>query len=606
MIFARIGRDRALRFISLWGIAAGVNTSLMAGLVLWHSVRQSGAIPTPLLVLVGWIGVAIYLAFGHVRTRCSDLDLSLPIPTRTIWLAHLLAVLAGGAVVVVISFVALALNWMLLAEAPPIRPGLATFGALLSAGFVLATLLTQVPQRSLARIPVTPAYVAWIAGVLIGVPVLIAVASLAGLTGALLIALLAVAVGTWLYRTVPPAFAVVPLKSGPADREVDAGEIAREGRRSRFALPLTVAGSVSSGVQELFVIPLLVIFGMILGGGLNAINVDALREMQFLYIPMGVYMLFVVIGPRLGRLHHVDPLPIPRSVLCGTLFVPYLLLSCAGYGLGLIAASRATSQIEYVNFQMTDSRCDSKPDCDFEVTVPLRVYAVAWDGNPQAVGTTWGESHQPKPLTPWRWGQATVYSPYSTPPGSSLAFVAFQIHRAVEDVYGVTIPPEDIAESYLVEQEDGRVIGKGDELTLRADYPQLRPRSGPLFPALIALTAAPWLLLVAVLLRAYRAGINEWVRQTVFWGSTACLLLFWLALSFGTIAGVVKPWTVRGSIEIPVMLLGRSVVGVFAVWVVSTLAIAGAYWVTQRQFRHMEIPATPSKYSLLDRMRVEA
>lgn len=604
MILSRIAGDRALRSVSLWIVAASLNTSVMAGLILWRSVRHGGEIPIGWMVGVAWLGVAVYLAFGQVRTRCSGLDLSLPIPTRTIWAAHMLAVLIAGGVIVAVSFISLILNWILLAGLDSVEPGPLLFSLLLLAGFVLAALLVQLPRRSLASIPITPGYAVWVAGVLIGVPLLIVVASGAGFVGLFLIALLATAIGGWMYRTVPPSFIIVPLEPGRADRPIEDGEAPPAAGRGRWTYALTLAGGVSAGAQELMVLPLIVIFGMILGGGLNAISLDSLREMQFLYLPMIVYMLFVVIGPRLGRLHQLDALPISRRTLCMTLLAPYFVLLCAGYGLGTIVSAGVAAQTELVDFQQIDPRCETPPDCDYGVSAPLRVYSLAFDGKPPATQTSWGESHDPEALEPLGWGRTTIYSSYETPPGSSREFIAEQLHRAVQDVYGVAIPAGELSERYLVERQ-GRIVGKAEGLTLRADYPQLQPRRGPLFPAMIGLSAVPWLLLVAVLLRAYRAGVGEWVRQSIFWGSMVGLLVFWIGLSVASMIDWVAPWTVRGVVEIPVLLLGNSVLGTLSVWLISALAIFAAYRVAQWQFERMEIPSVPSKYSLLDRMRVD-
>ena len=72
------------------------------------------------------------------------------------------------------------------------------------------------------------------------------------------------------------------------------------------------------------------------------------------------------------------------------------------------------------------------------------------------------------------------------------------------------IPPATIEWRYL----DGSVVPRGDGLTLRHDYPDLEPASGPMFPTLFALAVVPFLLLVALLLRGYRAGIPESVSYT--------------------------------------------------------------------------------------------
>lgn len=195
--------------------------------------------------------------------------------------------------------------------------------------------------------------------------------------------------------------------------------------------------------------------------------------------------------------------------------------------------------------------------------------------------------------------RAAAYSPYSAPPGSSARFVALQISRAVETVYGVSIGPETIEERYLIRRKDGSVVPRGEGLTLRKDYSILTPKSGPMFPALVALTAVPWLLLIALLLRAYRAGIREWVRQTIVWGSLAVLLGFVFATSIADIFEVMQQWAIRALVEVPVMRLGQTAAGTLAVWIVAGLLLAAAYRIVQRQFVHMEIPTKPSRYTLI-------
>ncbi|MDP6579082.1 MAG: hypothetical protein QF681_00380, partial [Vicinamibacterales bacterium] len=335
-----------------------------------------------------------------------------------------------------------------------------------------------------------------------------------------------------------------------------------------------------------------ILSGLMLGGGLLGIGDGDVGELRVLYIPMVTYLLFAVIGPRMVSLHHLDALPISRRSMAAALILPYLGLLCAGYGAGVLVSSGTRSAIEYVNFEERTN--------GYRVTVPLRVYHVAWDGCPRSVESPQGEVHTPEPLAPFRWSRAAVYSPYSAPVGSSAAFVALQISRAVQEVYGVSIPSATIEQRYLTTTEAGRVVPRGGEgLTLRADHPELKAGVGPMFPALITLTVVPWLLLVALLLRAYRPGVREWIRQTVVWGSLGVLLLFWLATSMSTVFQVMEPWGLRALVEIAVFGLGSTTGGTATVWLLALLLLAGAYWIAQSRFLRMEIPTHPSRYTLL-------
>jgi hypothetical protein len=231
--------------------------------------------------------------------------------------------------------------------------------------------------------------------------------------------------------------------------------------------------------------------------------------------------------------------------------------------------------------------------------VPLRVYEVTRSGDIPDATSPWGERHTPEGLRLVDWSSASVYSPYDTTADSSARFVALQISRAVEQVYGVSIAASTIEQHYLTTRADGTVAPRGAGLTLRADYPELNARGGPLLPVLLTLVAVPWLLLVAGLLRAYRRGIREWVRQTIVWGSLGLLLVVWIGSSVGTTFGALRPWAFRAAVEIPVMRLGLTAAGTALVWVLCAALFAAAYAIAQRQFQRMEIPTHPSRYTLI-------
>jgi len=514
MGLARIARQRVWHMLPLWALAAGVNTSVLLGVFSWRAAIETRSISVLTLTLVGWVGVATYLAFTDLRTRCTHFELSLPVTSRSLWLNNLMATLAGGLMMVGLTLGVIALHSALRSRVH-VGPDLRLVAVVLCTGLALATLLLQAPRPSLARIPAMPLQIVWTVVVLAGTPLLLAVAAIAGWPGLTLLLSLTAVVAFRSYSSVPRSYSLVPLEPQSAER-ADSRPVPSAGARSSWLVPLTIARAVSAGAKELMAVPLVLLFSMMLGGALLALESGSIRELRFLYLPMTTYILFALIGPRLCALHYIDALPIPRRSLVAALVLPYFLLMCAGYGVGAIIARDERSRLEYVNFEEGDD--------GYRVTVPLRVYATAWDGQPPPVDSPWGESHASEALAPFGWSRAAVYSPYSAPPGSSARFVAQQISRAANAVYGASIPPETIERRYLVTRADGSVAVQEQGLTLRRDYPTLKARSGPMFPALVALGAVPWLLLVALLLRAYRSGIGEWVRQTIVWGSLVVLM----------------------------------------------------------------------------------
>jgi len=585
---ARIAGHRAWRGLPLWALASGLNTAAVMGMIYWRVAAGRPSFPPLVAAVAAWIGLAAYLAFGGTRTRCGPFEMSLPAPSRRLWLLSLVAPLAGGLVIIAFSFGVIALHRAVVTRVD-VEIGGWALASLLVVGLFLATLLLQAPRPSLARIPVTVGQVVWTIVVLVGMPFLLALAASAGWPGIALLAVLAAALAVWSYRSVPPAYTLAPLEPSPAAGAASPAPLS-EGGASRWVLPRTILRGVSAGAKELLAVPFVLLFAVILGG---ALLVDEnLRELRYLYLPMTTYMLYSMIGPRLCSLHQLDFLPISRRKMTAVLIVPYLLLVCIGYAAGEFLSSGVRSRLEYVDF--------SKDDLGYHVTVPLRVYALAPGGEVPDVEAPWGESHPAESLRPMEHGGAILYSPYSAPPGSSARFVALQISRAAEAVYGVTIPPDVVEQRYLVTLPDGGVEPRGEGLTLRRDYPGLKPRSGPMSPVLLTLTVVPWLLLVALLLRGYRAGVPEWVRQSIVWGALFLLLIFAIGSSIGSMFRLFHAWAVRALIEIPVMLWGSTTAGTLAVWIACAALVAGAYLVVQRQFLRMEIPTRPSRYTLID------
>ena len=589
MTLAGIARHRSWRMLPLWTFAAGVNTSVLLGIVAYRSVREEVTLSTLALALVGWVGVATYLAFADVRTRCSHFEMSLPVRARDLWLRNIFTHLVGG-LVVIGSTLGVIVAHFAFRSGLSVTPRDRLLMVALVLGVVLATMLLQIPKPSLAKIPSGSGHIVWTVLVLAGTPLLLALTSSWGLPGLALLVVLVVIVAVRLYVSVPAAYSMLPKDSQPVDHDATTTRVPT-GDPSRWLLPMTIARCVSAGPKELLVIPIVFLVGVVLGGGLLAMGLGSERELRYLYLPMAIYMMFAVIGPRLASLHYLDALPIPRRSLIAMLVIPYLLLLAAGYGAGAYLAIETRAQLEYVNFEEGEE--------GFHVTAPLRVYKMSQSGTVPAAMSPWGESYQPDALRPLEWISTTVYSPYGSSPTNSARFVALQISRAAEEVYGLSISLETIEQRYLITREDGSVVPRGEGLTLRTDYPDIKAAAGPMFPVLMTLVAAPWLLLVALLLRAYRPGVREWVRQTIVWGSLGVLMAFWVWTSMTTLFGVMEPWAIRSVVEIVVIRVGQSSVGIFVAWMVALALLITTYRIAHRQFLRMEIVTHPSQYTLI-------
>jgi len=568
------------------------------------ALSRHGRVPPIAVVLVGWATFALYLVLGGTRARCRAFDLALPVSARRIWLAHLAAVASAGTLVVACCVAMAALPSS--AGGGDVRaPGFVGLGLLLESGMLLAAVLLQLLHPSLSRVPATPGTVAWTAVVLLGVLGLLVALRGAGPAGALVPLVAAGAALAWGLRSVPRAFVVVPKH--PADGRVrDAGtkpgrlETAGALGRLPWAARLAILRSVTAGAKEWAVYPLLVLFGLFLGGALAVWRDEAdLRDLRIAYVPLAAYLLFSLVLPRLTLLQDLDPLPVSRRLLFAGMVLPSAIVFAASWGAGALIAHRFGIRSELVDF------VEDEAGGRWSVKVPLRVYRFAWDGQAPEITSPWGESQRAECLSFFYGGRKRICSPFSAAAGSSPRFVALQLSRAAEEVYGLSLPPEEIERRWLVMLPDGSAAGRGATLALRAERPEVGPRYWPELPVLMTLAVAPWLLLVSALFRAYRASIPTWVCHAIYWGGLAILILPLPVMAVAMIGGVARPSFPRALVEIPTWELGTSPAGIAAAWVGCGLILIAAYRLAETQFRRMEIPSKPLKYSLLERMKEE-
>lgn len=607
---SQIFRDEAWRALPLRLAATSLVTIMLLGvcysLAAWW--RQLPSLH--LLVSILWLAAAIHLLFGGVRSRCSRLDMALPLSTRGLWRAHVVAVLLSGAMVLGVSTGFLVLINSLMGKlrgvvTPEVDlPRLAT---LLGTGLLLAVALLESRQPGLRKIVLRGASTLWLLAVLAGVLAVVLV--LATLPPAWLTLPLggALALGYRIHRRLPPAYTLAPraadggevpadsaLERVGGDRQPAVGGAAT-GRPLSWFLLRTVHQTCKLGSATPWLYyPLFLIMGVVLSGLLAEWVGD--DDIRFLYIPFATYLLLAFVGPSMNQFHQLDPLPISRRLLFAVLTLPGLLALIASYGAGRIGVALVERPTELVEY-----RIDERGQY---VWVPERFLEVAWGGETPILDAPWGESHPAWSLPLFRGSRARVFSPFIAAEDSSARFEALMVSRAAEVVYGGSPPPGEILQRYFRVEGD-RLLGLAEGgLTLRADYPDLVPGdAGPAFPVILALAAVPWLLLVALFLRTYREGLAAWVRQAVFWTPLALILGVMGGQVALAVADWLEPWVVRGLTERLIWRLGLSAVGAAATWIASALLILGAYRLAEAEFRRIEVPARPTRFTLLDWVR---
>jgi hypothetical protein len=260
-----------------------------------------------------------------------------------------------------------------------------------------------------------------------------------------------------------------------------------------------------------------------------------------------------------------------------------------GYGAGKLIAAATEEPRELIRYEPDENS-------DYYLYVPIGRCEIAWDGAPPDNYSPWGESHPAWEVNLYKGSETTLYSPFHTPIGSSLEFVAHQMSRAVEAVYGATIPPDELRDRYLAIDDDGNVDLKGESLTLQEDYPHLTPRSeGPIFPLLMLLALLLFFLAAPIYFTTFRATVRDSRRKGVFFALLAAILVVHLA-QYALIASrfthlrVAKGFFLILARHLEAALPG----GTFGVWVAAGLVLFGAYWAVQSRFQRIEIPKMDS------------
>jgi hypothetical protein len=301
----------------------------------------------PVLILAGWPAVAAYLLTGSARTRGEEFELSLPLSARRIWLDDLKSELELSTVLLV--FLSLwILGIALLAPVGPLRPAVPVAAFFLVSGTALAATLLQAPDLDSARVDSTPGTVLWMIGVVVAVPALLVFLTRFGPAAALLPLALAAIAGSFVWARIPASFNLVRPEPEASRKRA---EVAAEAEPAPTASIVTraILGSTtwdgeSTASRWLATVSALLFAGLgafALGGGLESV----LPRLGVAMPPMTTLALFLAAGPRIGKLYRLDALPIRRSRIFRSVFLPPLAVFAACWGAGALLSSAAPSPV---------------------------------------------------------------------------------------------------------------------------------------------------------------------------------------------------------------------------------------------------------------------
>lgn len=587
----QLGRDEAVRSLPLWILVTVLNTSVATGVVAFRLAKDGSETGAPALVAILWLALAVYLAGGRNRARCSHLDATLPLASRGLWLLHLGATVGGGLVILAASFAVIAAHEALVAVELGLRPLLGP----LAAGLVLVAVVTQSFQRDL-REPARGRFNLLLVVALVVVP-LLSLPLLRWPLAATLAALgLAAGLGYRSWSALPPSFRLATTH--PSSRPGTAagrGTVAaarsgpsRSSTRTLFAILHHAPpwGAATPWVLYLFIL----LVGFVIAGGLSPFLDDQI--LRVIYLPLASYSLFSGLGLVLYQSFRLDPLPVPRARLFALLMLPTLAVFLVGFAATrLVVATRPPAQLVAYNIRGEH----------YWVDVPLRYLSVARADEVPMIEAPWGESHPGWSAPLFQGSDRVVYSPFNTAEPSSARFEALLTSRAVEAIYGKLVPPDEILTRYFAVENDRPVGLRGRGLTLLADHPDLEaPRPGPELPVYVALVALPWLLVTAAFFRAFRAPSSDRRVKRFYWGILTILLALMLGQGFAWILGWYNLEGVSAVLGIAIRRLGESAATVALTWVAATALLIAGYLLALAHYRRAELPATPIRLQLID------
>jgi len=635
-IMIRIWHYEAMRWLPLWLTFTMLNTSFLLGIVLWRQATRADDLQPPVagLLIILWFAIAFYIVFGKVRTRCQRLEMTLPIRSRTLWRRHLAAVLLAGATVLAGSMGVLALHTILLFRAGRQQmleiPYTTLIGPLLG-GLFLAVALVSSVEPGLQKLRGERAYWALVLGSLVAIPLLLLLLIQWPWISAGLCTALAIVVAHRTQKALPAAYRLVPATASRASAR-ESVAASTDQPRSRWRTYRTLFNILHTAPPWKQLTPWLVYgFGALMGF-VSAGGIDRWMEtgeLRILYLPFGSYMLFAGIAILTYNLYRLDPLPIPRRTILAVLTLPGLVFFCLGYAAGSWARLTSPSPSSMVNFNVQQVHVEVDRD-EGKGARPTEVRTMVWvevdpsfmgltlSGEAPTLTTPWGESHEAWSEEIFKGSAAILFNPYNTSEETTPEFEALMLSRAIEDIYGRTIPPDELSDRYFAIERDRLVSLKayrkaGQEhlrgtltrpiigFPLLEDYPELTaPPRGPETPVYLLLVLVPWLLLTAIFLRAFRAAHSSKYIRGVYWAGLAIPMLGMLSQVFLSVFGLFSPEAGHSFLAITIRSLGSSPTSWLLTWVVAIAIVLVCYRLALRQFERAEIPTSPINFSLVN------
>jgi hypothetical protein len=553
-----------------------------------HAPLAPGSLEYAAVAGVTWLLLSILMLVIKGTTRCTPLDLALPVPHRTVWRTRVAVTLAACLLLPAIAALAL-----LLVNRVNRVPGSVTGSTLamliaLIGGAVLSVALIQCYRPRECALRLTRGFLLYFAAVTFGILGLILLFTALAPALCTLLAVAGFAILAHTHRSLPPALLLLPTEADAAPPLAPApaatGTIAGSARQPTWLTTVrTLYDFEGSLTWAVLLLPVLAVYGILMG-----LDSSAFVGVQAIWVWFLALMAAIL---PLAHLHRLDPLPLARRRIFPYLALPILLTPILFYaGTRILAPARREALVacRWVEAQEQPGRCG--------IWVSPDLRRVAWDGNPPPAVSPTGESHTPIAIPVVRGARVVAYDPYATPEGSSPEFIAWQLSRALDAAYGVTIPGAELQQRYLTHPPDGRAAWAVPDPNPQRDYPQLKP---PIrltaLPVVALVVGLPFLLLLAGLMRPLADARRDTRRRTLSLLLGAGPLAITVAFVAASMKDRFDPDSAFVLARAGFERLSAGAWGHPAIlWGLALSLLALGYVVAGRAFRRLEIPG-PAK-----------
>ncbi len=546
--------------------------------------------PLPYLIAASWIAAVTPVGWLVYRKTAVVWELSLPMTARDVWLSqYLAAVLLTVAAWLLTSALGMGLLLFMNSQldqvvAAPGHYAAAAGIALVGAMPIVLWALVRMPGIALLR----PRRSLMVLEQLIEIFFVFLVVVSLRYPWPILAAFVITTVlfFRWCLRSIPGAwspFSEAGQRSVPTDDgawTLDRWRWTLDARLGMIAFRSVPRGVVGIAVM----MPMVLFFGLLLGGGSSLVGANF--DMKLFFLPVTIYTLMSASAFPVGGLKALDALPVNRARIFVLLQAPLLILLLVGYVAGTVVNHHSRDHDELIVF--------ADHEDSYGVLVPVEYFELMPEGESGLVVAPWGESHPQRMLAVVEKendeDELRLWKPFTTPRGSSLEYVSWQLSRAVDSIYGVHVDPVQLAEQYFVVNKSGDVRLREDELTLSADHPEWKAKAtisnGPL--VLLGLGVV-WLPLLSIFFLMSRIKHRPWQRKVALWGGMAFTMSLHLVLFMSSLFLSFDPDFLEVVIMLKMSAMAENMpAGPLTFWLVSLAIFTAGMVLAAKKFQALD------------------